>query len=50
MQGLRDKSRRNEKDGVVRLYFLLVLNLLVLLGGLSFLALMMVGFAKRGGD
>jgi uncharacterized paraquat-inducible protein A len=50
VQGLRDKRRRNEGDGIFRLYFLLVLNLLILLGGLSFLALMMVGFAKRGAD
>ena len=50
VQGLKDKRRRNEKDGVFRLYFLLVICLLIVLGGLSFLALMMVGFAKRGGD
>jgi hypothetical protein len=48
VKGLKDKGRRNEKDGVLRLYFLLVLCLLVLLGGLSFLAVLLGAFIKEG--
>ncbi len=48
--GLKDKKKRNEKDGVIRLYFLLVFCLLAALGGMTFLGLMLVGFSKMGAD
>jgi hypothetical protein len=48
VQGLKDKKARNEKDGVVRLYFLMAFNILAVLGGLSFLALMLGAFAMAG--
>lgn len=45
VKGLGDKKKRNEKDGVFRLYVLLVLNLLAVLGGFAFLAMMLGAFA-----
>jgi hypothetical protein len=44
-KGLGDKKRRSEKDGVVRLYVLLGFNLLAVLGGIAFLALILGGVA-----
>jgi len=48
VQGLKDKKVRNENDGVVRLYFLLALNILVVVGGLAFLAMLLGAFAMAG--
>ncbi len=47
IKGLQEKKARNEKDGVARLWFLLVMNGLTLLGGLAFLGLIL-GFAAMG--
>lgn len=44
-KGLKEKRSRNEADGVARLYFLMVLNILVLVGSLSMLALVFGTFA-----
>lgn len=48
VRGIKEKKVRKEKDGVVRLYFLAVMNALTLLGGIGFLALLLGGFAKAG--
>jgi uncharacterized Zn finger protein (UPF0148 family) len=45
VKGLQEKKARNENDGVVRLWFLLVMNGLTLLGGIAFMAVMLGAFA-----
>jgi hypothetical protein len=50
VQGLKDKKRRNEKDGVVRLFVLLAFCVLAVLGGLAFLAMLLGAFAMRGAN
>lgn len=49
VQGLKDKRRRSEKDGVLRLYFLLVFCIGAVLGGLSFLAILLGAAVMQGG-
>jgi uncharacterized paraquat-inducible protein A len=44
IQGIKDKRARNEKDGVARLYVMLVFCALAVLGGLAFLALLLGAF------
>jgi hypothetical protein len=45
VKGLQEKRARSEKDGIGRLYVLMVINALTLLGGIAFLALMLGVFA-----
>lgn len=47
IKGLKEKKSRNEKDGVVRLWFLLAMNALTLLIGIGFVGVLM-GVAIMG--
>jgi hypothetical protein len=51
VKALGDKKKRNETDGVFRLYILLIFHILIALGCLSFLGLALFGFAMgaKGG-